>query len=130
VVPRFTYGTEVWYTPLHHLNSLKNMPGSVKVTNKLHTAQRKITKVITGGLSTTAGDILDALAYILPIDLLFNKLLFRSALRLCSLPKSHPLQPLVRKVARHKVKCHLSPIHNLIQFALSHSEMVSNKEHI
>ena len=74
-------------------------------------------KVITGGLSTTAGDILDAHAYVLPIDLLFNKLLFRSTLRLCSLPKSHPLQPLVHKVAKRKVKRHLSPIHNLIQFA-------------
>ena len=72
--------------------------------------------MITGDLSTTAGDILDAHAYILPIDLLFNKLLFRSTLRLCSLPKSHLLQPLICKVARHKVERHFSPIHNLIQF--------------
>ena len=116
-VPRFTYGAEVWYTPLHCPNGSKNMCGSVKITNKLCTAQRKISKVITGGLSTMAGDILDAHAYMLPIDLLFNKLLFRSMLRLCLLPKSHSLQPLVRKAAKRKVKRHLSPIHNLIQFA-------------
>ena len=116
VVPRLTYGAEVWYTPLHRPNGLKNMCSLIKVTNKLCTAQRKITKVITGWLSTTAGDILNAHAYVLPINLLFNKLLFRSALRLCLLPKSHPLQPLVHKVARCKVKSHLSPIHNLIQF--------------
>ena len=115
-VPRFTYGAKVWYTPLHCLNGSKNMHGSVKITNKLRTVQHKIAKVITGGLSTTAGDILDAHAYILPIDLLFNKLLFHSTLRLCLLPKSHPLQPLVCKIARHKEKQHLSPIHNLIQF--------------
>ena len=92
-VPRFTYSAKVWYTPLHRPNGSRNMCSSVKVTNKLCTAQRKITKVITGGLSTMAGDILNAHAYILPIDLLFNKLLFHSALRLCSFPKSHPLQP-------------------------------------
>ena len=28
------------------------------------------------------------------VDLLFNKLLFRAALRLCSLPKAHPLNPI------------------------------------
>ena len=116
-VPRFTYGAKVWYTPLHRPNGSKNTRGSVKVTNKLRSIQRKITKTITGGLSTMAGDILNAHAYVLPIDLLFNKLLYRAALRLCTLPKSHPLQPLVRKVARQKVKRHLSPIHNLIQLA-------------
>ena len=92
-------------------------PVDLKVTNKHRTVQHKIAKVITGGLSRTVEDILDAHAYILPINLLFNKLLFHSALRLCLLSKSHPLQPLLRKVARHKVKRHLSPIHNLIQFA-------------
>jgi hypothetical protein len=114
-VLRFTYGAEVWYTPLHCPNGSKNTRGSVKVTNKLRSAQRKITKAITGVLSTTAGDILDVHAYVLPIDLLFNKLLYRAALRLCTLPTSHPLQQLIRKAARRKVKRHLSPIHNLIQ---------------
>ena len=103
-VPRFTYSAKVWYTSLHHLNGSKNLHGSVKVTNKLCTAQRKITKVIMGGLSTTAGDILNAHGYVLPIDLLFNKVLFCAALRLCSLPKSYPLRPLVWKIAHCKVK--------------------------
>jgi hypothetical protein len=34
---------------------------------------------ITGGLQTTAGDILDPHTNILPIGILFKKLLFRSA---------------------------------------------------
>ena len=92
--PRFTYRAEVWYTPLHWPAGAKNMRGSVKVTNKLRSVQRKVAKAITGGLSTTAGDILDVHSYILPVDLLFNKLLFRAALRLCSLPKVHPLNPI------------------------------------
>jgi hypothetical protein len=59
-------------------------------------------------------DILDAHSYILPVDLLFNKLLFHAALRLCSLPKLHLLNPIMRMSAQHKAKQHHSPLHNLI----------------
>jgi hypothetical protein len=116
-VPRFTYGAEVWYTYLHKLEGANKTKGSVAVTNKLHSMQRKVAKAITGGLSSTPGDILDVHAYILPIDLLFCKLLFRATLRLCSLPPVHPLHPLVQSVTRQKIKRHLSPIHHLICFA-------------
>ena len=92
-VPRFTYGAEVWYTPLHRPEGAKNTRGSVGITAKLRSVQRKVAKAIMGGLSTTAGDVLDVHSYILPVYLLFTKLLTHAALRLCSLPKSHPLNP-------------------------------------
>ena len=98
-VPRFTYGAEVWYTYLHKPKSAVKARGSIAITNKLCSMQRKVAKSITGGLSTTAGDTMDAHAYILPIDLLFCKLLFRATLRLCSLPISHPLHPCIRSAA-------------------------------
>ena len=60
---------------------------------------------------------MDVHAYILPIDLLFCKLLFCATLRLCSLPISHPLHPCIRSAARRKVKRHPSPLHHLINFA-------------
>ena len=69
-----------------------------------------------GRLSTTAGDIRDAHPYMLPIDLLFCKRLFRAMLRLCSLPMGHPLYPCIRAAARRKVKLHPSPLHHLINF--------------
>ena len=72
---------------------------------------------ITGGLRTTAGDVLDIHAHILPIDLLMNKLLFRSALRLCLLPKSHLLYAQIRSRSFGRAKHHLSPIHTLLRFA-------------
>jgi ribonuclease HI len=116
-VPRFTYGAEVWYTYLHKPEGTNKTKGSVAVTNKLLSMQCKVAKAITGGLSSTAGDILDVHAHILPIDLLFCKLLFRAALRLCSLPLAHPLHSLVRSVTCQKIRQHLSPIHHLICFA-------------
>ena len=115
-VPRFTYGAEVWYTYLHKTEATGKTKGSVAITNKLHSTQRKVAKSITGGLSTTAGNVMDTHAYILPIDLLFCKLLFHAAVHLCSLPSAHPLSCCVRSTAQCKVKRHLSPIHHLINF--------------
>ena len=116
-VPRFSYGAEVWYTSPYKTENSKVSKGSVAITNKLRSVQRKIATAITGGMRTTAGDTLDVHAYILPIDLLFKKLLFRAALRICSLPSSHPLHAQIR--ARHvgRVKRHLSPVHHLLRSA-------------
>ena len=108
---------EVWYTYLHKPELAHKTKGSMSITNKLQSVQCKVAISIMGGLSTTAGDILDTHAYILPVDLLFCKLLFWAALRLCSLPTAHPLCPLVKSAARRKVKHHRSPIHHLINFA-------------
>jgi hypothetical protein len=116
-VPRFTYGAEVWYTFLHKPEGANKTRGSVSITNKLCSAQCRVVKLITGGLSSTAGDILDAHAYILLIDHLFCKLLFRAALCICSLPPVHPIYLLVRLASRRKIKRHFSPIHRLIYFA-------------
>ena len=116
-VPRFTYGAEVWYTLLHKPSGSQKTKGSVSVSNKLKSVQRKVAVAITGGLRTMAGDVLDVHAYILRIDLLLNKILYRAALRLCSLPKSHPLYAQVHSRSTHRAKRHLSPVHNLLRFA-------------
>ena len=92
------------------------MCGSVRITNKLCSVQRKVAKVITGRLITTVGDIMDIHSYILPIDLLFCKLHFQASLQIFSLSKSHPLYALVWKASWCKAKQHRSPIHNLICF--------------
>jgi hypothetical protein len=116
-VPRFSYGAEVWYTNVYKPPGAAKSKGSVAITKKLGSAQRKVAAAITGGLRTTAGDILDVHAYLLPIDLLFSKLLYRAALRLCSLPKSHPLHNHLRSRSTKRAKRHLSPIHHLLRFA-------------
>ena len=116
-VPRFSYRAEVWYTHVHKPPGSAKSKGSVLITNKLKTAQCKVATAVMGGLRTTAGDILDVHAYILPIDLLFSKILFRAALQLWSLPKSHPLHEHLRSRSTKRAKRHLSPIHHLLRFA-------------
>lgn len=68
-----TFDAEIWYPGINILPGKPNKRGSVGVTNKIASIQRRASKFITGALSTTAGDILDIHAHILPVDLLFQK---------------------------------------------------------
>jgi len=61
------------------------------------------------------GNILDVHANLLPIDLLFNKVLFRATVRIASLPSTHPLHKPARKAAKRYVRKHCSPLHNLFE---------------
>ena len=85
-VPRFSYRAEVWYTYLQKPGASGKTKGSIVITNKLRSIQKKVAKSITGGLSTTAGNVMDPHAYILPIDLLFASCCF-------ALPSAYDLFP-------------------------------------
>jgi len=85
-VPAFTYAADIWYMGLQPSTSGLKRLGSVSLTKKLTSVQRRVAKTITGSLNTTAGDVLEAHANLLPIDLLFSKVLFRVATRIASLP--------------------------------------------
>ena len=123
-VSRFTYGAEVWYIYLHKPESVSKARGSVAITNMLCSVQHKVAKSVTGSLNTMVGDIMDVHAYILPVDLLFCKLLFCAMLHLYSLPIDHPLHPCIHTAACRKVKHHPSPLHHLINFAgLNHNNI-------
>ena len=117
VVPRSSYSTEVWYTHTYKPARAIKSKGSVSVTNKLRSLQHKVATAITGVLRSTAGDMLNIHTYILPINLLFSKLLFRTTLHSCSLPNTHPLHDQICLHSTQRVKRHLSPFHHLLCFA-------------
>lgn len=79
-VPAFTYAADVWYTGIRKPPGALKASGSVAVTKKLVTIQRRAAKHITGALSTTAGDVLDTHAYLFPIDLLMLRILYNATL--------------------------------------------------
>jgi hypothetical protein len=60
---------------------------------------------------------MDVLTNLLPVDLLFHKVLFCAAICIASLPTTHPLHSLSRKAARRYVKHRKSPLHNLFYTA-------------
>ncbi|KNZ77262.1 hypothetical protein J132_05972, partial [Termitomyces sp. J132] len=65
---------------------------------------------------TTADNVLGSMANLLPIDLLFRKVLMRVVLQLASLPPTHLLHNLVKTVAGRFVHRHCSSLHNLFHY--------------
>ncbi|KAJ7182753.1 hypothetical protein C8R43DRAFT_827248, partial [Mycena crocata] len=87
--------------------------GTVWVAKALGKVQRLVCKVITGALRTTATDLLDLHANILPVHIRLNRTTFNAAARLCSLPPSHPLHRVVAR-CKHVPRFHRSPIHHTL----------------
>jgi hypothetical protein len=75
-IPAFTYAADIWFTNIHRPAGGSKSLGSVKVVTKLGPVQCRVAKLITGALSTTVGDTLEAHANLLPIDLLLRKVSF------------------------------------------------------
>lgn len=123
-IPAITYAADIWYIGLHRPNIDGKTLGSVGATNKLKSIQCRAAKYITGALSTTAGDIMDIHTHILPVNLLFPKVLFRSAACIASLPRTHPLFSIAQQTARQYVRHHHSPLHYLFHITQVRPEEV------
>ncbi|KNZ80707.1 hypothetical protein J132_04796 [Termitomyces sp. J132] len=100
-----------WWT--HQISRLSRISA---MTKKIGAAQCRAAKIITGTLSTMAGNVLDAHANLLPVDLLFRKVLTRVAVRFSSLPDTHPVGTVACRAAKHFARRHCSPLHNLFLF--------------
>jgi len=90
-IPKITYAADMWYTPKHKKVGASKNSGLVGITNRLASVQRMATLAITGAMHTTATDMLDLHAGIWPMDLMLHRVCHRAALRVVSLPGSHPL---------------------------------------
>ena len=113
-VPRMAYAADVWYIIPHKPNATaKKRTGSIRFTQLMTSAQRRATINMLGAMRTTAGDVLNAHAFIPPPHLLILKTLVRSATRLISLPPNHPLHKPAQRAAKRQVKRHKSPLHFL-----------------
>ncbi|KAL1746881.1 hypothetical protein HDZ31DRAFT_61821 [Schizophyllum fasciatum] len=111
--PKMTYGLEVWYVPVHRVEGQKRDSGSVGYTRRFAKIQRTAALAITGALRTSPNDLVDLHANILPADLLLSKIIFRTTARLCTLPSSHPLHPVVQRCTRY-VQKHRSAMHEAL----------------
>ncbi|KAF7372603.1 hypothetical protein MVEN_00123200 [Mycena venus] len=89
VVPRMEYALPVWYRPVTERAGARRT-GTVWVSKALGKVQRQACKLITGALRTTATDVLDFHANLLPIHICLNRSVFNAATRLATLPVSNP----------------------------------------
>jgi len=111
-IPRVLYAIDVWCVP-PYIDGQRQR-GTAKVTGQLATVQRSGALVITGSLCTSATDVLDATAFLLPTPNLADKWCHRVATRLVMLPKEHPLHRIVQNKITGKIKRHKSPLNCLL----------------
>jgi ribonuclease HI len=114
-VPRMLYGADLFLTPQKNLTKKVSTYRSTQaIVNKLAAVQRRAAIMITGALATTAADILDTLANLLPFRLLVDQHRHRTAIRLATLPSKHPLKKPAMMAAKKIVKRHPTPLHFLM----------------
>jgi ribonuclease HI len=114
-VPRMLYAADIFLTPQQNVGKQrKHNRNGRAIINKLASIQRQATIMITGAMKTTATDVLEVMANLLPFHLLVDKVRHRAALRLATLPPSHPLHKPVQNAADRLVKRHPTPLHDLM----------------
>jgi hypothetical protein len=114
-LPKITYGLDVWYTPPNKKSGQTKNTGSSAALRQLQKTQRIATLAITGTLRSTPTDFADAHAGLLPIDLALRKANHRAAIRLLTLPHSHPLHSIVQQVKENPPRKHECPITGLLR---------------
>src|SRR5882762_9685235 len=112
VIPKMLYGIDTWGLPIRP--GKKKLTGSVHAVKALSRVQQVGAGTILGGLCSSPTDVLETHANLLPIELLIDRLCFRAALCLTTLPQHHPLAPIVQRCAAHMPKHHVSTLHYLL----------------
>jgi hypothetical protein len=114
-VPHMLYAADIFLTPQQNIGKrAKNNHNKQASINKLASIQRKAAIMITSTMKTTATDIIEVMANLLPFHLLVNKHHHCAAIRLATLPSSHPLHKPVINAANRLVKWHAMPLHDLM----------------
>jgi len=114
ILPKVEYMLPVWYILIHQTSSAHWQSGSVRHMREISKAQCLTCKLITGAFHSMATDVLELHTNIPPAQIKLANSCHREALRLCTLPKQHPLHTLVKHAARLFPKHHHSPLHLLL----------------
>jgi hypothetical protein len=99
-IPKITYAADIWFKPVSPSEwNPRCHTGSIGIARKLNSIQRCALITITGALKSTASDVLEVYTNILPMHLTLNRACCRAAVRLATLPTSHPLSKPVARAA-------------------------------
>ncbi|SJL06791.1 uncharacterized protein ARMOST_10133 [Armillaria ostoyae] len=113
-IPRILYAADVFLNPQRRMKKKrKDGKSSIRTVNCLSSIQRKAAILITGGMQTTAADVLDIHANLLPMQGQVEVYRHRALARMACLPPGHPLYRPIRRAANRYVRKHRSPLHEL-----------------
>ena len=115
VLPKITYGLDIWYTPPYKPVGFTKNTGLVNMLRSLQKTQRLASTAITGTLCTAPTDLLDACVGILPMELALLKACHRVIVHAYTVPSTHPLYQIIQQVKRNPPTKHLSSIDQLIK---------------
>jgi len=121
-IPKITYVAAVWLQPSFAHLSDKRLRGLKGIARMIGSTQRTAVLAITGTMRTTLTDSLNVHANLLPTHLMFQQVLFQSALHPSSLPDAHPLKPHIKRIEKKDIKRHHSALHKLIHTLGVHPE--------
>ncbi len=113
VVPSYLYAADVFMKPFVGRHPSGRPKGSTGNANMLQKVHRQMALFISGAMRTTATDVACLHAGLPPLRVLVNLLCHRAAIRMVTLPGSHPLKRAVQKASRY-VQRHRAPLHELM----------------
>jgi ribonuclease HI len=119
-LPKLTYGLDIWYSPPSKPAGAARNIGSVGTLKSFQKLQRLASTAITGALRSTPTDLLDAQAGILPMELALLKACHRAAVRLLTLPDTHPLHSKFRKAKTSPPQSHPGSVDSLVKLFRMH----------
>ena len=109
------YAADIFLTPRQNIGKvMKDRRTKQAIVTKLASVQRHAALMITGAMKTTTTDATEVMANLIPFSLLVDKYRQCTAIRLATLPPSHPLHKPVINAAKRLVKHQPSPLHNLM----------------
>ncbi|KAG2148674.1 uncharacterized protein EDB93DRAFT_1103730 [Suillus bovinus] len=121
VLPKMLYAADIWCANLVSKGrGKKGGRGARGFASQMARVQRMATLNITGGLRSSASDMLDSHTNILPFQQVLCYMCYRATLRMSTLPESHPLSKHItaasnfcKKRNYEGHKRHPSPLHRL-----------------
>jgi ribonuclease HI len=116
-IPSMLYAADVWCPQTQNTSGSRKKNGMKAAIRKMETIQRKAALKSTGALRTTPSDLLFIHANMLPLRSLIKLICQRSALRIASLPKQHPLYATARKAMGRRLKRHTSALYDILHQA-------------
>jgi ribonuclease HI/exonuclease III len=116
-IPRMLYAAEIFLAPQQNTRQTTANDSTQRARSSwrpLASIQRQAAIMITGALRTTATDIIEMHANLLPFPLLVDKIRQRAATRLGTLPDSHPLSKAIINARKRRIKRHHTTLHDLV----------------
>jgi ribonuclease HI len=111
-IPKMLYAADVWAAPIApSANAERKMQkGQIGKLTNVH----RQALLLLGALRTMATDVLEAHANILPFHLILEQTRHSAAVRMATLPETHPIHHYIKRAAKIRVKRHPSPLHKLL----------------